>query len=165
MNTSESLQVSTPTERDIVITRVFDAPRHLVFEALTNPELLKQWLTGLPGWTLAVCEVDLKPGGAYRYVWRDPDGNEMGMGGIMREVVPPERIVASEQFDEPWYPGEGLVTQTLVERGGKTTLTIALRYGSQEARDIALESGIDGMGMSYDRLAELLASTLAREEK
>jgi uncharacterized protein YndB with AHSA1/START domain len=159
MNTSESLQVSTPTERDIVITRVFDAPRHLVFEALTNPELLKQWLTGLPGWSLAVCEVDLKPGGAYRYVWRDPDGNEMGMGGIMREVVPPERIVASERFDVAWYPGEGLVTQTLVERGGKTTLTIALRYESQEARDIALESGMDqGLAMTYDRLAELLAS-------
>jgi uncharacterized protein YndB with AHSA1/START domain len=165
MNKPGTLQVSTPTDRDILITRVFDAPRHLVFEALTTPELMKQWLTGPPGWSFVVCEIDLRPGGAYRYVWRDTDGNEMGMGGTLREVVAPERLVATERFDQAWYPGEGVVTQTLVERGGQTTLTVAIRYESKEARDIALQSGMDqGMAMGYERLAELLASTEAREK-
>jgi len=96
MNNTNTLKVTTPSDREIVMTRVFDAPRHLVFEALSKPELVKQWLLGPPGWTMPVCEVDLRVGGAYRFLWRGPDGAEMGSRGVFREVVPPERLVATE---------------------------------------------------------------------
>ena len=94
MPNTGALRISTPTDREIVFTRVFDAPRELVFDAMTRPELLKRWLLGPPGWTMPICEIDLRVGGAYRYVWRSADGVEMGMGGIHREIVRPERIVA-----------------------------------------------------------------------
>src|SRR5215831_19119538 len=110
---TNTLKVTTPSDREIMMTRVFDAPRNLVFEALTKPEFLKRWFTGPPGWTLAVCEVALKVGDAYRYVWRGPDGMEMGMGGVLLEISPPERMVASEKFDQPWYPGEAVGTIVL----------------------------------------------------
>jgi uncharacterized protein YndB with AHSA1/START domain len=153
------LKVTTPTDREIVMTRVFDAPRHLVFEALTKPELLQRWLLGPPGWSMPVCEVDLRVGGAYRYVWRrDEDGTEMGMGGIFREIEPPARLVVTEKFDEPWYPGEALNTHVLVEQDGRTTLTATELYESKEARDSVLKSGMEeGVVASYDRLEELLA--------
>jgi uncharacterized protein YndB with AHSA1/START domain len=165
MKNTGTLQVATPTEREILMTRVFDAPRRLVFDALTKPELLKRWLLGPPGWSMPVCKVDLKVGGAYRYVWRNTKGTEMGMGGVFREVVPPERLVATELFDESWYPGEALDTSVLVEQGGKTTLTLTVLYESREARDTALKSDMEqGVAASYNRLAELLASTPARGE-
>jgi len=142
-----------------VMTRVFDAPRKLVFDAFTKPELLKQWLLGPPGWSMPVCEIDLKIGGRYRYVWRrDTDGTEMGCGGVYREIVPPERLVQTEQFDNPWYPGESLITTVLDEQRGKTTLTATMLYESRDARDGILKSGMEsGVAASYDRLAELLA--------
>jgi uncharacterized protein YndB with AHSA1/START domain len=153
------MQLATPTEREIVITRVFDAPRKLVFDAHTKPELLKRWLTGGPGWSMAVCEVDLRVGGAYRYVWRRPDGAEMGMGGIHREIVSPERIVVTQLFDEDWTGGEVIGTLVLTERGGKTTLTNTLLYSSPQTRDAVLKTPMDqGMAAGYDKLAELLAS-------
>jgi len=156
MNTG-MLKVTTPSDREIAMTRIFDAPRRLVFEALTTPELLKRWLLGPPGWSMIVCEFGLKVGDRYRYVWRHVSGNEMGMGGVLQEIVVPERIVVTEKFDESWYPGEALVTNTLVEQGGKTTLTLTVRYESREARDIALKSPMEqGVAASYDRLAELL---------
>src|SRR6266545_3886290 len=123
-----SLKVTTPSEREIAMTRVFDAPRKLVFDAHSKPELLKRWLGVHHGYSLAVCEIDLRVGGSYRYVWRAPDGAEMGMRGVYREVVPPERIVATESFDEPWYPGDAVSTLTLAEEGGRTTLTLSVRY-------------------------------------
>ena len=110
MSPTGTLKVTTPTDREIAMTRVFDAPRNLVFEAYTKPELVKRWLGVHAGWSLAVCEIDLRVGGAYRYVWRGPDGTEMGMGGVYREIVPPERIVATETFDQSWYPGEAVST-------------------------------------------------------
>lgn len=159
MKNTGTLQVTTPSEREISLTRVFDAPRRLVFDAYTRPELLKRWLTGPPGWSLAVCEMDLRVGGAYRYVWRSPDGADMGMGGVIREVAAPERLVATERFDEAWYPGEALVTLVLAEQGGRTTLTTTLRYESQEARDSVLKSPMEsGMAAGYDRLEALLAT-------
>src|SRR5260370_37089445 len=100
------MQLATPKDGEIVITRVFDAPRKMVFDAHTKPELLKRWLNGLPGWSLVICEVDLKVGGAYRYVWRGPGGQDMGMGGIHREIVRPERLVTTQLFDEEWTGGE-----------------------------------------------------------
>lgn len=160
MTDGGTLQVTANGEREIVMTRTFNAPRKLVWEAFTKPELLKRWLLGPPGWTLAVCEINLKVGGCYRYVWRrESDGFEMGMGGVYREIVVPERIVATERFDEAWYPGEGLGTVALVEQDGKTKLTQTLLYESRDARDGVLKSPMEkGVGMSYDRLAEVLAS-------
>src|ERR1700682_2008134 len=97
-----TMQLATPTEREIVITRVFDAPRKLVFDAHTKPELLKRWLTGGPGWSMSGCAVDLRVGGANRCASRRPDAAEMGIGDLHREIVPPERIVVTQLFDEDW---------------------------------------------------------------
>jgi uncharacterized protein YndB with AHSA1/START domain len=164
--TTGTLKVTTPTEREIALTRVFDAPRHLVFEAYTKPELVQRWLGVHAGWSWAVCEIDLRVGGAYRYVWRGPDGAEMGMGGVYREVVAPERIVATEKFDQSWYPGEAVSTIALVEQGGRTTLTLTVRYESREARDAVLKSPMEqGVAAGFDKLAELLASTLSRKTR
>jgi len=159
-----TLKLTTPSDREIAMTRVFDAPRQLVFDAHTKPDLVRQWLLGPPGWSMPVCEMDVRVGGKYRYVWRhDREGTEMGMGGVYREIVAPERIVNTEKFDESWYPGEAVDTLVLVEQRGKTTLTLTVRYESWEARDAVLKSGMEsGVAASYDRLAELLASTPAR---
>lgn len=159
MTTTSGLQVTTPSDREIVMTRVFQAPRHLVYDAHTKPELIKRWLFGPDGWTMTVCEMDLQVGGAYRWVWRNTSGTEMGMGGVFRELVRPERIVATEKFDTCWYPGEGLNTTTFTEADGKTTLTLTMLYESREARDGVLTSGMEsGMIAGYDRLDTLLAS-------
>jgi uncharacterized protein YndB with AHSA1/START domain len=153
-----NLKLTTSGDREIVMTRVFDAPRRLVFDAFTKPELVKQWLLGPPGWSMPVCEIDLKVGGTYRYVWRKAGGQEMGMGGVYREIAVPERLVATERFDEAWYPGESVGTLVLSEQGGKTMITQTVLYQSREARDAVLKSGMEsGIAASYDRLAELLA--------
>src|SRR6185503_11915717 len=160
MKNTGTLQVTTPSDREIVLTRVFDAPRHLVFDAFSKPELLKRWF-GPRGWSLVVCEVDLRVGGGFRFVLRGPDGTEMGMRGVYREIVPPERSVHTESFDD--YPGESQVTAVWAEQGGKTTLTVTVLYPSREVRDAVIQSGMEhGAAESYDRLAELLASAEAR---
>jgi uncharacterized protein YndB with AHSA1/START domain len=151
-----TLQVTLPSDREVVLTRVFDAPRELVYDALTKPELLKRWF-GPRGWSLVVCEVDLRVGGAWRFVLRGPDGSEMGMRGVYRELARPERTVHTESFDV--YPGESIVTGVLVERDGKTTLTGTVLYESKEIRDAVVRSGMEhGAAESYDKLAELLPS-------
>ncbi len=153
-----ALEVSTPSDRELSLTRVFDAPRTMVFDAHTKPELVKRWLGVQAGWTMPVCEIDLRVGGAYRYLWRGPQG-DMGMRGVFREIARPERIVATERFDESWYPGDAIDTTVLVEMGGKTTLTLTILYESKEARDGVLKSpAASGVSQSYDKLAELLAS-------
>ena len=162
MPNSDTFQVTTPSDREIAVMRVFDAPRHLVFEALTTPELLKRWLGVHGNWSLDVCEIDLKVGGTFRYVWRNTNGMVMGMRGIFREIVRPERIVNTEKFDDPWYPGDATTTMTLVEQRGKTTLTTRILYDSKEVRDGVLQSPMDqGMKMAYDLLAELLTTAVA----
>jgi len=159
MKNTGALKVTAARKREIVMTRVFDAPGKLVFDAFTKPELLKRWLFGPSGWSLAVCEIDLKVGGAFRYVWRKADGTEMGMRGVYREIVPPERFVHTESFDDPWYPGQSLITTVLVEQDGRTTLRSTMLYESREARDAVLASPMEGgVAESYDRLARLLAS-------
>ena len=159
MKDSGALKVTARSDREIVMTRVFDAPRNLVFDAYTKPELLKRWLGVFGGYSMPVCEVDLRVGGAYGFVWRGPDGAEMGVRGVYREVVRPERLVHTEKFDEAWYPGESLITTVLAEQGGKTTLTVTMRYESREARDAVLKSPMEsGVAQSYDKLAELLAA-------
>ena len=164
MRNSGTFNITSYGDREIVVTRIFDAPRRLVFDAYTKPELVKTWLLGPPGWSMPVCEIDIRAGSKYRYVWRnDSNGKEMGMGGVYREVVTPERIVATEKFDEAWYPGEAVDTIVLTEHGGKTTLTQTILYNSRETRDAVLKSPMQsGMAASYDRLEEFLPS-LGRE--
>jgi len=159
-----TLKLTTPSHREIAVTRVFDAPRQLVFDAHTKPDLVRQWLLGPPGWSMPVCEMDVRVGGTYRWVWRhDTNGTEMGMGGVYREIVAPERLVTTERFDDAWYPGEALNTLVLIEKGGRTTLTQTMRYESRDARDAVIKSNMEkGVAASYDRLADLLASAPAR---
>jgi uncharacterized protein YndB with AHSA1/START domain len=151
---SGDLTIAAHSDREIIMKRTFNAPCNLVFEAHTKPELLKRWLGVRGGWTLAVCEIDLRVGGRYRYVWRkESKGIDMGAGGVYREIVRPEKWVCTEQFDDPWYPGESLLTSVLDEHNGKTTLTTTMLYESPEARQSPMESGL---AESYDMLAELL---------
>ena len=151
-----TLKVTTPSDREIVLTRVFDAPRQLVFDAISKPELLKRWF-GPHGHSLVVCEVDFRVGGAWRFVLEGPDGRNMGMSGVYQEIVPGERTVHTEAFDD--YPGDSVVTTVLTEHEGKTTLTGTVRYDSRETRDAVVESGMEhGAAETYDRLAELLPS-------
>jgi len=156
MQNTGTLKVTIPTDREIVLTRVFDAPRAVVFDAFTKPEFLRQWF-GPRGWSLVVADVDLKVGGTFRFMLRGPDGNDLGMRGIWREIVAPERSVHMESFDD--YPGESQVTTVLTEQEEKTTLTATILYPSKEIRDAVLSSGMEhGAAESYDKLAELLAS-------
>jgi uncharacterized protein YndB with AHSA1/START domain len=151
------LNVTTPTEREIVVTRVFNAPRNLVFDAWTNPKYLPHWMLGPDGWTMPVCEIDLRPGGSWHFVWRHSNGKEMEMRGEYREVKPPERVVSSESWGPDWP--ETLNTVAFSEYAGKTTATITLLYASKEARDAALKTGMkQGMALSYDRLENYLSS-------
>jgi uncharacterized protein YndB with AHSA1/START domain len=159
-----TLKVTTPSDREIVLTRVFNAPRRLVFEALTTPELLKRWLLGPPGWIMTVCDIDLIVGGGFRYVWRNTDGSEMGMHGVYREIKAPERIVHTEIFDFGCdaQSQEAVGTAVLTEQDGRTTLTTTILYPSKETRDGVIASGMEcGVAAGYDRLEMLLAETPA----
>jgi uncharacterized protein YndB with AHSA1/START domain len=159
MNTGKC-QLSTPSDLEVLVTREFNAPRQLVYDAFTKPELLKRWMYGFEGWTLAVCDMDVRPGGKIRWVWRGRDGNEMGLKGVYKEVVPAERLVHTEIFDEDWTGGETLVTFTFTELGGKTTCAMTVVYSSKEARDGALKTGmVDGMEIGYARLDKMFAET------
>jgi uncharacterized protein YndB with AHSA1/START domain len=159
-----TLQLTTPTDREISFRRVFAAPRHRIFDAFTKPELLKRWFYGPPGGSLVVCEVALRTGDSFRYVWRGPDGSEIGISGTCLEITPPERLVATEKFDQPWYSGDAVGTITLAEEGGVTVLTQTIRYESNEARDTVLKTPIEhGIALGYDRLAELLKSMSSEE--
>ena len=161
MPKSGNLNLTTRGDREIVMTRDFNAPRQLVFDAFTKPELIKRWLLGPDGWSMPVCEVDLRVGGKYRYVWRNNDnGQEMGMGGVFREIEKPARIVNTEKFDEAWYPGEAIDTTEFDEKSGWTTVTQTVRYESREARDGILKSGMEsGVRRSYERLEDLLSTS------
>jgi uncharacterized protein YndB with AHSA1/START domain len=153
------MNVSTPSDRELRFTRAFKAPRALVYETFTKPELLARWMIGPDGWSMSVCEVDLRPGGRFRYVWTKPGGREMGMGGTFVEVTPPSRIVHVEVFDQDWTGGETRVTTELTEADGVTTMTMTVAYSSMAARDGALSSGMTtGMEMSYARLDDLLGA-------
>jgi uncharacterized protein YndB with AHSA1/START domain len=158
MTTANSVRATTyttPSDREIAITRVFDAPRALVWEAHTNPEHPPQWMLGPEGWTMPICEIDLRPGGEWHFVWRRSDGSEMEMRGVYKEIEPPERLVTTEAWGGDWP--ETLNTLTLDEEDGKTTMTNTILYPSTEARDAALGTGMkEGASLSFDRLAEHL---------
>jgi uncharacterized protein YndB with AHSA1/START domain len=162
--TNGSFNVSTPGDHEIVLTRVFNAPRRMVFDAYTKPELVKRWLLGPDGWSMPICDIDLRVGGQYRYGWRsDADGTEFGFKGEFQEIRPAERIVHTERPAEDETAEAALVTTTWVEQHGKTTVTQTMRVGSREVRDAIVATGMaDGVAVSYDRLDGLLASLQAK---
>src|SRR5918995_3406213 len=152
---SDTFKVTTPSDREIRMTRVFDAPRHLVFEAMSKPEHIRRWWGCLgEGYSVPVCEVDLRPGGSWRFVNRHPKG-EAAFHGVYREIAPPERVVFTEIFEE--FPdAESVVTAVLTEENGKTRLTATVLYPSIEVRDAVINSGMaGGAAISYDRLEEV----------
>jgi len=155
MKNTGTLAVALQGDRDIVMTRVFNAPRALVWDAFTKPELLLRWF-GPRSCPIVECDVDLRVGGGFRYVMRGSDGCPMGMRGVWRELDPPKRAVHLETFDD--YPGESIVTSDFAEREGTTTLTITVQYESPEHRQGVLASGMEhGAAETFDRLAEMLA--------
>lgn len=165
MPAARTLTVTYPSPTELRIQRTFDAPRRLVWEAHTKPEYLRQWLLGYDGWSMPVCEFDAREGGAYRYEWlNDATGERMAMGGTIREFVPIERIVATERFDEAWYPGECVNTSEFAEASGgaQTTLTVTSRWESEDALKAATGTDmLEGMEFTYDRLAGFLGQLLA----
>jgi len=162
-----SLTVTTPSDLEIVITRTFNASRDLVWQAMSEPELIKQWLFGPAGWTMTQCEDDLRVGGTFRWAWSGPNGTEMAMHGVYREVTPPERIVRTETFEFGCeaQAGEQVATVLLTDDNGRTNLTLTVVYPSKEARDGALASGMEkGVEAGYDRLEEILSKRAGAEE-
>ena len=154
---SDTFQVTTPSSREIRMTRVFDAPRHLVFEAMSKPEHIRRWWGRLgEGYSVPVCEVDLRPGGTWRFVNRHPKG-EAAFHGVYREIAPPDRVVFTEIF-EPFPDAESVVTAVLTEENGQTRLTATVVYPTAEIRDMVLKTGMErGAAISYDRLEDVAA--------
>jgi uncharacterized protein YndB with AHSA1/START domain len=149
------MTITMPSDREVAMMRVVAAPRRLVFDAWTKPEHVPHWMLGPEGWTMPVCEIDLRPGGEWHFVWRNADGGELDMRGVYREIKPPERLVSTETWGGDWP--ETLNTVELVEEDGKTTITMTVLYPSKEARDKALETGMkDGVAATFDRLAAYL---------
>jgi uncharacterized protein YndB with AHSA1/START domain len=159
MKNKATLDVATPGDREVLMTRFFEAPRRLVFDAFTKPALLNRWF-GPGGWSLAVCEVDLRIGGGFRFMLSGPGAAKMDVRGVYREIAVPEHCVYVESFDD--YPGESLVTSKFVEQEGGTILTVNVLYPSQQVRDAVVRSGMEhGAAECYDKLAELLESILS----
>jgi uncharacterized protein YndB with AHSA1/START domain len=154
---SSALTVSMPSDRELCVTRSFAAPRTLVFDCWTKEDLVKQWLTGPPGWSFVTCTIDLKVGGQYRFVWKDQGGSEIGLTGTFREITRPGRLVSTELFDQDWTGGETRVTILLTEDAGVTAMKQTIFYSSKAARDGAAGSGMtQGMEMGFQKLAEFL---------
>jgi uncharacterized protein YndB with AHSA1/START domain len=146
---------TTPSDLEVAIARVFDAPRSVVWDAWTLCEHVTQWMLGPDGWTMPICEIDLRPGGAYRYGWSHVDGSEMEIRGEYREVAPPERLVLTESWGGNWP--ETVNTVVLSEEGGRTHMSCTMLYPSKDARDAAMQTGIKaGVTASYNRLSAYL---------
>lgn len=152
------VKVTAKGDRELVITRSFNAPRTLVFDAMSKPAMVKQWLHGPPGWSLTTCKIDLRVGGKFRYVWSNADGSGMGLGGVYKEVARPDRIVNTEKFDEAWYAGESLHTMVFTDQGKGTLMTLTILYDSKATRDGVLASPMEGgLEFSYQQLDAMLA--------
>lgn len=162
MTDGKKYQLTYPSQRELTLTRTFDAPRRLVFDAYTKPEMVKQWLFGPDEWPMVHCEIDLRVGSKLRYVWRHKDKGDMGLSGVFREVEIPELLANTELFDEDWIGGETLLTTTFEDHGGRTTVTATVRYSSAEARDGSLKTGmIEGWSQGHDRLDQFLATLVS----
>lgn len=156
---STPVKVAPKGTREILITRSFNAPRALVFDAFSKPAMVKQWLHGPPGWTMTTCRIDLRVGGKYRYAWRNHTGDSMAIAGEYTEVSGPERIVNTERFEPAWYDGDALATMALTEKAGRTLMRLTARYASKKTRDEILASPMEGgLEFSYERLDQLLAA-------
>jgi uncharacterized protein YndB with AHSA1/START domain len=154
---TRELKITTPSDLEIVLERAFDAPRDLVFAAFTEEEHIPNWMLGPEGWTMPVCEIDLREGGTWRVVWRKSEGEEMVITGAFTEVAPPERFVKTEAWGGDW--AETLNTTEFAEDGDRTIVTETMLYPSKDARDRALASGMEGgTSISYDRLDAYLAT-------
>jgi uncharacterized protein YndB with AHSA1/START domain len=160
---SETFAVSTPSDVEVALTRLFDAPRQLVFEAMTKPEHVRRWWGCLgEGYSVPVCEVDLRVGGKWRFVNRTPKGEDVEFYGEYREIAPPDRLVYTEIF-APFPDSPSLVTTVLTEEQGRTRLTVTARYPSIDVRNMVLQSGMErGAAISYDRLEEVAAELAAK---
>ena len=158
----DSFKVTTPSDQEIRMTRLFDAPRDLVFEAMTKPEHVRQWWGRLgDGYSVPVCEIDFRVGGKWRFVNRHPQG-EAAFYGEYREIDPPGLVVFTEIF-EPFPEVVSVVTAELTEESGKTRLTATVRYPSLEVRNMVLGTGMaNGAGISYDRLEDLVSELQRR---
>lgn len=157
-NLKNAMKLAPQGDREVVVVRTFDAPRDLVFEAFTRPELIKRWMLGPDGWSMPVCTIDARPGGKGRYEWANAERKAaMALTTTFKEIVAPERIVHTEKFDEDWTQGETTITTLFVEKAGKTVMTMTIAYASAEVRDMVLKSGMEtGMARSYDRLEDIL---------
>lgn len=156
---NDKLNITTPSDKELEWIREFNASRKLVFNALSKPELIRRWLLGPEGWTMPVCEVDFRVGGRYRYVWRNLQKDDMGMGGIFKEIIQFEKIVSTEKFEQSWYSGDAISTVTLTEQDSKTILKTNMLYESKVSRDAVLNSGMEqGLVDGYNRLAQVLDS-------
>jgi uncharacterized protein YndB with AHSA1/START domain len=163
----DKAQVTLPSDREVKVIRSFRAPRAMVYRAFTEPQLLQRWMLGPPGWSMPVCEMDVRVGGNYRWRWRSDDGTqEFGFSGTFREVQPDTRLVHTEAYDPGTiggsYPGEpAIVTITFDADGDVTTVTTLIDFGSKETRDGAVSTGMtDGMEQSYQHLDGLLGSPM-----
>jgi uncharacterized protein YndB with AHSA1/START domain len=153
------LKLTTPSDLEIVMTRDFSAPRHLVFDAWTKPELLRRWHGVFGGSKMVICEFEAWAGGKYQFVWEDPSGQRMRMSGVVREIVAPERIVATERFND--HEEELLSTIELVEHAGRTSLTNTVLCPTKELRDMLLATPMEqGVAAGYDAMDDVLASLL-----
>jgi uncharacterized protein YndB with AHSA1/START domain len=164
MTKKSKLEVTLPNDLEVHLKRVFDAPPNVVFDAWTKPEIITRWMLGPPGWTMPVCEMDLRAGGKFRWRWRGEKGEEFGFTGVFREVTRPARIVHTEVYDPGDVGGnmggEALVTSEFAPQGGATLHTMTIRYQSKADRDAAVKTGMtDGMEIGNVRLDEILAST------
>ena len=156
---TSDFNMSAQGDREILITRTFDAPREYVFDALTKPELVRQWLLGPEGWSMPVCEIDLRVGGGYHYVWEHDAKESFGVRGTFRKVERPSLLQHSEQFEPAWYPGQAIVTTELLADGARTKFRMTILSDTKEARDGVVASGMEaGVARSYDLMADLLAS-------
>lgn len=162
------LEVALPSDREVRVTRSFEAPRNLVWDAHTRPELIRKWMLGPPGWSMPVCEMDLREGGAYRWRWKsDRDGKEFGFFGVFKELTPPAKLVHEERYD-PGDIGGAMSTEPAIvasefsESDGVTTLAVTMLFPSKEARDGALATGMTGgMEIGYARLDEMFEAKAA----
>ncbi|MBP7569989.1 MAG: SRPBCC family protein [Acidobacteria bacterium] len=155
-------EFTTPSDRELVAVRFVDAPRTLVWDVHTKPEHVRKWMLGPDGWSMPVCEIDLRPGGRWRYVYRKDDGSEQfELGGEFREIVPPERLVHTEAWGGDF--AEALDTLVLTEKDGRTTITTTILFPDKEARDRAMGTGMtEGWAQSYDKLDEVLPTLMGR---
>lgn len=150
---SGKMKVTLPSDTEILLTREFDAPAHLVFEASTKPEYVRRWWNCMPGYTMPVCDIDLRVGGKWRYVMvAEADGREVAFNGVYREILPNQRIVHTEIF-EPFPNAETVVTVTFVARGDKTFVSSHQQCPTKETRDAIIQSGMEvGAARAYDLL-------------